>query len=385
MFGRAEYSARMQYAFGAPITPAVWSVVSSGGLLCFRWRALALAVLAVLLSLSLVHALQIPPQPVGRVTDLANVLTAREREELIGRLAAFERETTHQVAILILPSLEGEPLEPFAHRVATTWKLGQAGVDNGILLLVALQDRKLRIEVGYGLEAALPDGRAGAIIRESLAPHFRQGQYAQGLHAALDKIFRATRGETGKAKPALTLAGFKLSWGEMVVVLALLGFALVALGHFAAFRFLRGPFWGAFAISAVPLGGALWKAGALHPFENYFAGFVGEGVLLLFTSALVEQRHRCPRCGGWLSREVTWQDDQQQIVTTSCRRCGHKDRAIVPVPVATSSDSTSGSGSSFSSGSSSSRDDSSSWSSSSDSSFSGGGGDFGGGGASGSW
>lgn len=61
MFGRAEYSARMQYAFGAPITPALWSVVSSGGLLCFRWRALALAVLAVLLSLSLVHALQIPP------------------------------------------------------------------------------------------------------------------------------------------------------------------------------------------------------------------------------------------------------------------------------------------------------------------------------------
>ena len=60
----------------------------------------------------------------GRVTDLANALTAREREELIGRLAAFERETTHQVAILILPSLEGEPLEPFAHRVATTWKLG---------------------------------------------------------------------------------------------------------------------------------------------------------------------------------------------------------------------------------------------------------------------
>jgi len=258
----------MQYAFGAPITPALGGAVSPRGLFCFRWRALALAVLAVLLSLRLVHALEIPPQPAGRVTDIANLLISPEREDLIGRLAVFEREITHQVAILILPSPEGESLQPFAHWVATTWKLGQIGVDNGILLLVALQDRKRRIEVGYGLEAALPDGRAGAIIRESLAPRFRQGQYAQGLHAALDEIFRATRGEAGKTRPFVTLPGVHLSGGELVVILTLLGFALVGLGHFLAHRFLRREFWRAFALSAAPLGGVLWLAGAMHPFEN---------------------------------------------------------------------------------------------------------------------
>ena len=374
MFGRAECSGRMEYAFGAPITPALWGVVSPGGLSRFRWRALGLAVLAVLASLTFVYAFEIPPQPPGRVTDLANILTAREREELIGRLAAFERETTHQVAILILPSLHGEPLEPFAHRVATTWRLGKAGVDNGILLLVALQDRKLRIEVGYGLEAVLPDGRAGAIIRESLAPRFRQGRYAQGLHAALDEIFRATRGEAGKARPFLPLSGVNLSWGELLVILTLLGFALVGLGHFLAHRFLRRPFWRAFALSTVPLGGVLWLAGAMHPVVSYIAGFLGVGVVLLFADAFVEQRHNCPRCGGWLSRAVTvWEGVQPEIeIVTACLHCGAKSRTVVPVPAMSHSDSGSDSGSWSRSGSSWSSGGSGSWGGSSGSSFSGG-------------
>ncbi len=186
MCGRAGCSVRAKHGFRAPITLALWGVVNPGGPCCFRWRHLPILVLATLLSLSLVHAIEFPLQPSGRVTDQADVLTATEQEILEGRLAAFERETTHQVAILILRSLEGEPLEPFAHRVATTWKLGQAGVDNGIVILVSLQDRKLRIEVGYGLEAALPDGRTGAVIRETLAPPLPPGPVRPGraaLHA----------------------------------------------------------------------------------------------------------------------------------------------------------------------------------------------------------
>src|SRR4249920_3859003 len=105
---------------------------------------------------SLVFALDVPPLT-GRVVDLAQVLPVDVAASLARDLEAHESKTSNQVVVLTLPSLEDEPLETFSHRVATTWKLGQKGTENGVLLLVAIKERKIRIEVGYGLEGALTD------------------------------------------------------------------------------------------------------------------------------------------------------------------------------------------------------------------------------------
>jgi uncharacterized protein len=140
-----------------------------------------------------VWALEVPPLT-GRVVDLARVLTAEDSQFLNSQLQAHEEKTGNQVAVLILPSLDGEPLEEFSHRVATTWKLGRKGTDNGILLLVALKERKLRIEVGYGLEGTLTDLRSARIIRHEIVPRFKEGNIPAGVRAGTDAILKTIEG-----------------------------------------------------------------------------------------------------------------------------------------------------------------------------------------------
>ncbi|HJT21158.1 MAG TPA: TPM domain-containing protein, partial [Nitrospira sp.] len=134
------------------------------------------------------------PALTGRVVDLAHVLSAGDSDALSAALQAHEERTGNQVAVLILPSLEGEPIEEYSHRVATSWKLGRKGTDNGVLLLIALNDRKLRIEVGYGLEGTLTDLRSAHIIREEIAPPFRAGDIPGGIRAGVDAILRTIEG-----------------------------------------------------------------------------------------------------------------------------------------------------------------------------------------------
>jgi uncharacterized protein len=138
-------------------------------------------------------ALDVPPLT-GRVVDLAHVLPVQESEQLTEQLRAHEEKTGNQVAVLILPSLEGEPVEEYSHRVATTWKLGQKGIDNGVLLLIALKERKLRIEVGYGLEGTLTDLRSAHIIRNEIVPQFRNGDIPGGIRAGTEAILATIEG-----------------------------------------------------------------------------------------------------------------------------------------------------------------------------------------------
>jgi uncharacterized protein len=126
--------------------------------------------------------------------DLAHVLPASAVESLSARLAAHEVATSNQIAVLIVPSLEGDALEEFSQRVATTWKLGQKGTDNGVLLLVAIQERKVRIEVGYGLEGTLTDARSARIIRNDIVPRFRAGDVTGGVASGIDAIVRTIEG-----------------------------------------------------------------------------------------------------------------------------------------------------------------------------------------------
>jgi len=139
--------------------------------------------------------LEVPPRPLGRVSDFAGLLKPQERARIEARLAEIERATSNQFAVAIFPSLEGEDLEDFSIRLAEAWKIGQKGRDNGLILLVFPKERKVRIEVGYGLEGAIPDVLAGRVIRDVLAPRFRKGDYAGGILAAVNALDKASRGE----------------------------------------------------------------------------------------------------------------------------------------------------------------------------------------------
>src|SRR2546422_5764327 len=138
-------------------------------------------------------ALDVPPLT-GRIVDNAHLLPADRTASLSAELATHEARTGNQVAVLTLPSLEGEPLEEFSHRVATAWKLGRKGTDNGVLILVVPNDRKVRIEVGYGLEGALTDLKSSRIIREEIVPRFRNGNFPGGIAAGVKAVLGTIEG-----------------------------------------------------------------------------------------------------------------------------------------------------------------------------------------------
>lgn len=131
----------------------------------------------------------------GYVNDYANLISPGARQQLTELLSAFDQSDSTQVAILTIDSLEGEDLEGFSIRVVDQWKVGQQGKDNGVLLLVAKQERKIRIEVGRGLEGVLTDLLSGRIIDQAIAPAFRAGQIDQGFINGAQAIIAATRGE----------------------------------------------------------------------------------------------------------------------------------------------------------------------------------------------
>jgi uncharacterized protein len=143
---------------------------------------------------------------------LARLLPSDVAAALSAELEAHEAKTGNQVALLTVPSLEGDPLEEFSHRVATTWKLGRKGADNGVLLLVVTRERKVRIEVGYGLEGTLTDARASRIIREEIVPRFRAGDFPGGIAAGLRAILGTIEGTyTAPARPPVSQAATALS------------------------------------------------------------------------------------------------------------------------------------------------------------------------------
>src|SRR5688572_28314545 len=128
------------------------------------------------------------PKPSGRVTDLANVIDAGTEGEIVSRLEQLERQTSSEIAIVTVPSLDGVPVDDYAVRLFKEWGIGQAKQDNGVLVLVAPNEREMRIEVGYGLEGILPDGLAGQIIRDSFVPRFRENDYNGGIRDGVARV-----------------------------------------------------------------------------------------------------------------------------------------------------------------------------------------------------
>lgn len=181
----------------------------------FRLRVLfSLAVILAVFNCLSADARGIPVLN-ARVNDNADMLSSGTEKQLESMLAALEQEESTQLAVLTIPSLEGESLEEFSLKVVEKWRLGRQGLDNGALLLIAKEERKIRIEVGYGLEGALTDLESGQIIRNIITPRFRNGNFDGGVTDGVAAMVAAVRGEfneqdfTGSSRGADSeIAGF---------------------------------------------------------------------------------------------------------------------------------------------------------------------------------
>lgn len=191
------------------------------------------------------------PVTQGYVTDAANVLDETNRQQLVSELARFEQQNSVELAVVTVPSLNGESIESYATGLFSQWGIGKKGQNNGVLLLVAPAEHKARIEVGYGLESVLPDGVCGTIIRERMVPHFKNNDFSGGiregigaiesiLHPGSDVPTTADRSQNGLAQSN------KRGWRSLAVPLLMVFFILpftagAALVAFALYFVLPAP------------------------------------------------------------------------------------------------------------------------------------------------
>ena len=250
-----------------------------------RLHAKASSLLAFLIALFFLGpaaALDVPPLK-GRVNDYAGLLPRDRAGALEQRLSEFENSTGHQIVVLTVPSLEGEDIEGFGIKVGEKWKIGKKGFDNGAILIIAQKERRLRIEVGYGLEGVLPDAIANRIIQEQIIPRFRNGDFPGGIEAGIDAIMKVTQGEALPAaqrrQPASRGSGFPVG---LIIPLLFLGFFLFASlagGRRRGLSSTRGPhyygpggfFGGGFG------GGGGWSGGGGGGFSGGGGSFGGGG------------------------------------------------------------------------------------------------------------
>lgn len=251
----------------------------------------AAALLLALLACAVPAAAQ-PLQPVpalaARVTDLTGTLTADQQADLEQKLAAFEQRKGAQIALLVVNTTQPETIEQYSIRVVEVWKLGREQPDDGVLLLVAMQDRQLRIEVGYGLEGALPDAIASRIIRETITPLFQQGDFYGGIGAGLTRIMGVVDGEPLPPPDQRWNGGA----GEPIAgLLPVLFFGVVVVG--ALLRAVFGRTAGALLTGGLT-GGVVWLASKVL----LLAGFAGVAALLLSLLLGISTNVRNGRGGG---------------------------------------------------------------------------------------
>jgi uncharacterized protein len=226
------------------------------------------------------------PSLTGRVNDYADMLSATTERQLESVLASLEKEESTQLAVLTVTSLDGENLEEFSLKVAESWRLGQKGRDNGALLLIAKNDRKLRIEVGYGLEGTLTDLASGRIIRDIITPQFRNGNFDQGVIDGVGAMIGAVRGEFSAADSSGSGGQSPDDAGGTVVFFA---FAFFFLGRIFARNRLASSFLGALVAPVIGLlfWGLSWLVLLLIP-AGLIAGFLAS---LIFGSMRMSTGH----------------------------------------------------------------------------------------------
>ncbi len=238
-------------------------------------------VLPLLVALCVPAFAQSFPPLTGRVVDAANILKPDERAALEAKLKAHEDKSTDQVVVATVPSLGGAAVEDYANRLYREWKLGVKEKNNGALLLVAPAERKVRIEVGYGLEGALTDALTGVIIRTAIAPRFKTGDFAGGIGAGIDAILSILTGdaeEWQRRREIRSDEAGRIDWFTMIVILF---FLLVLLR--AIFQEVRGGSRphrrrsGGWVVLPGPGSGSSWSGGWSSGGSSFGGGFSGGG------------------------------------------------------------------------------------------------------------
>ncbi|MRR49799.1 MAG: YgcG family protein, partial [Rhodocyclaceae bacterium] len=253
-------------------------------LLAVRLAALLLCLWAVLAGAAPAGdgLVAIPPLT-ARVTDLTGTLSAGEKAGLEQRLAEFEARKGAQVVVLMLPTTQPETVEQFGIRLFDVWKVGRKGVDDGVMLIVAKNDRRLRIEVGYGLEGALNDATAKRIVSDVITPLFKTGDFHGGIAAGVDAILKVVEGEALPPPPAgaglpaaagIEDSGGFLSLSDMSETM-FYGLLLAIVIGGAILRFVLGNFLGSTLVGAVT-GGIGWL------FIGGLSGIIGGFLVGLF-------------------------------------------------------------------------------------------------------
>lgn len=260
-----------------------------------RRAALGLA-LALLAAAALAQGLApglVPVPPLkARVTDLTGTLTAPQIASLDESLAAFERRKGSQIAVLLVPTTKPEEIEQYAIRVAEAWKVGRKNADDGAIVVVATQDRRVRIEVGYGLEGAIPDAVAKRVIDEAIVPHFRAGDWYGGIREGTAQLMRRIDGET--LPPPASRPGPGRGGGDFQSLLVVLLAVIVGVG--GVLKALLGRVVGALATGGVAGVLALVIAGSLA--AAVLAG-IAAFVFALVAGAVGPGMGGGGRYGGW--------------------------------------------------------------------------------------
>ena len=191
-------------------------------------RQLLIAVLSWAAVPSVVLALTLPSAQ-GYVSDFAELLSEADKTALEEQLRVFAEQTSTEISVVTIVSLEGETIEYYAGKLFEAWKIGQQRIDNGVLLLVAPNEREVRIEVGYGLEGALPDALAHRIIQDDILPVFRAGDYTAGMQRGVAAIISATKGEyTASSEASSSTADAVEGWFFVIIFGLQFGLAIMA-------------------------------------------------------------------------------------------------------------------------------------------------------------
>ncbi len=246
---------------------------------------LAALLLGVVIAASACAEVAVPPLS-SRITDLTQTLTPQQLQAIERNLAELEQLKGAQIAVLLVPSTEPETIEQFARRVLDEWKLGRKGIDDGALLLIAKDDRALRIETQYGLEGVIPDAIAKRIIAEDITPLFKRGDYYGGIEEGVLRMSRLVQGE-----PLPPPREKSLSWASAQDFFPALLFGIFVLGGFL--RMLFGQLLGASIASAV-IGGLLW-------FLMGTLTFALIGAVIAFVFVLLGGGSGGGGMGGWSS------------------------------------------------------------------------------------
>ena len=209
--------------------------------------------------------------PQGYVSDWAGVFTAEQKADLENRIGAVKQTNGAELAVVTVPSLQGGEIDDFAAKLFAQWGIGQKGKDNGVLLLAAMEDRKMRIEVGYGLEGVLTDAKTGRIQDEYIIPRFKEGNYAQGLLAGADVLLKIMGGGELPAQSA-TESDTTLGGIIFLIIFVVVFFLIVR----AAIKGGKGGKGGGWTSGGSSRGGG-WSSGGGGGFGGFSGGSSGGG------------------------------------------------------------------------------------------------------------